>query len=66
MPGPSLGDTGKGGYTNNDKADKSAPAYMNLNPTEDEMYYVIPSKQVPFVDTFKPGDVVSPASPLPR
>lgn len=52
------GDTGKGGYTNNDNADKSAPAFMNLNPTEDEMYYVIPSKSVPFVDNFKEGDVV--------
>jgi hypothetical protein len=52
------GDTGKGGYKNNDNADKSAPAFMNLNPTEDEMYYVIPSKKVPFVDNFKEGDVV--------
>ncbi|MDJ0621319.1 MAG: ethylbenzene dehydrogenase-related protein [Desulfocapsaceae bacterium] len=52
------GDTGKGGYKNNDNADKSAPAYMNLSPTADEMYYVIPSKKVPFVDDFKSGDVV--------
>ncbi len=52
------GDTGKGGYKNNDNADKSAPAYMNLNGTEDEKYYVIPSKKVPFVDTFKAGDVL--------
>lgn len=52
------GDTGKGGYKNNDNADKSAPAYMNLNPTADEKYYVIPSKKVPFVDNFKAGDVV--------
>lgn len=47
-----------GGYTNNDNADKTAPAFMNLNPNEDDMYYVIPSKRVPFVDTFKPGDFV--------
>lgn len=52
------GDTGKGGYKNNDNADKSAPAFMNLHPTTDEMYYVIPSKKVPFVDVFKPGDIV--------
>jgi hypothetical protein len=52
------GDTGKGGYKNNDSADGSKPAFMNLNPTEDDMYYVIPSKKVPFVDTFKEGDVV--------
>ena len=52
------GDTGKGGYTNNDNADKSAPAFMNLNPNGDDMYYVIPSKKVPFVDTFKKGDIV--------
>ena len=52
------GDTGKGGYKNNDNADKSGPAFMNLNSTSADMYYVIPSKKVPFVDTFKAGDVV--------
>lgn len=52
------GDTGKGGYKNNDNADKSAPAFMNLNPSKDDKYYVIPSKKVPFVDTFKEGDIV--------
>jgi len=52
------GDTGKGGYKNNDNKDKSAPAYMNLGANEDDKYYVIPSKKVPFVDTFKEGDVV--------
>ena len=52
------GDTGKGGYTNNDNADKSGPAFMNINSTEDDKYFVIPSKKAPFVDTFKPGDVV--------
>ncbi len=51
------GDTGKSGYENNDSADKSRPAYMNLNPTVEEMYYVIPSKKVPFVDNFEPGEV---------
>ena len=52
------GDTGKGGYTNNDNADKTAPAFMNLNRTEDDKYFVIPSKKAPFVDNFKAGDVV--------
>ena len=52
------GDTGKGGYTNNDNKDKSAPAFMNLKANADDKYYVIPSKKVPFVDTFKTGDVV--------
>ena len=52
------GDTGKGGYKNNDSVDKSTPAFMNLNPTEDEKHYIIPSKKVPFVDNFKKGDVV--------
>lgn len=52
------GDTGKGGYKNNDNSAKSAPAFMNLNGNKDDMYYVIPSKRVPFVDTFKAGDIV--------
>ncbi len=47
-----------GGYANNDNADKTGPAFMNLNPNEDDKYYVIPSKKVPFVDNFKPGDIV--------
>ncbi len=51
-------DTGKGGYKDNNNADKSGPAFMNLNPDEDEKYYVVPTKKVPFVDNFKPGDVV--------
>ncbi len=38
---------------------------MNLNGTEDEMYYVIPSKRVPFVDTFKEGDVIPGISIAP-
>ena len=59
------GDTGKGGYKNNDNADKSGPAFMNLNPTADELYYVIPSKRVPFVDNYKAGDVVPGISIAP-
>ncbi len=30
---------------------------MNLKPNAEDMYYVIPSKKVPFVDTFKEGDI---------
>lgn len=52
------GDTGKGGYSDNDNADKSAPAYMNLNGTDDDKYFILPSKKVPFVDNFKEGDIV--------
>lgn len=43
----------QGDYTNNDNADKSAPAFMNLNGTEDDKYFVIPSKKIPFGDNFK-------------
>lgn len=31
---------------------------MNLNPNEDDKYCVIPSKKIPFVDTFKEGAVI--------
>jgi len=47
-----------GGYKNNDTADKKGPAFMNLKPDADDKYYVIPSKKIPFVDTFKEGGVV--------
>lgn len=59
------GDTGKGGYVNNDSTDSNTPAFMNLNPTADERYYVTPSKKVPFVDTFKAGDIVPGISIAP-
>ncbi len=52
-------DTGKGGYANNDNGDKTGPAFMNLNATEEDQYYIIPSKKVPFVDIYKEGDVVA-------
>jgi hypothetical protein len=32
---------------------------MNLNANEDDQYYVIPSKKIPFVDNFKEGAVVA-------
>lgn len=47
-----------GGYKDNNNADKTGPAFMNANPTEDEQYYVIPEKKTAFVDTFKEGGIV--------
>ncbi|MCW9049616.1 MAG: ethylbenzene dehydrogenase-related protein [Deltaproteobacteria bacterium] len=47
-----------GGYSNNVNKDKTGPAYMNFPPSEDAKYYVLPSLKTPFVDIFKPGDVV--------
>jgi hypothetical protein len=52
------GDTGKGGYKDNDNADKTGPAFMNPAPSGDEKYYVISANKVPFVDTFKAGDMI--------
>ncbi len=46
------------GYKDNNNADKTGPAFMNLHADADDKYYVIPSKKIPFVDTFKEGDVV--------
>lgn len=48
----------KGGYKDNNNAAKTGPAFMNLGANEDDKYYVIPSKKVPFVDTFKEGAVI--------
>ena len=47
-----------GGYTNNVNKDKTAPAYMNYPPSKEAQYYILPSLKTPFVDIFKPGDVV--------
>ncbi len=47
-----------GGYKNNYNKDKTGPAYMNFPPSESAKYYVLPSLKTPFVDIFKPGDVV--------
>ena len=47
-----------GGYTNNINKDKTGPAYMNFPPSEKAKYYVLPSLKTPFIDIFKPGDVV--------
>ncbi len=47
-----------GGYQNNVNKDKTGPAFMNFPPSEEAKYYVLPSLKTPFVDIFKPGDVV--------
>jgi hypothetical protein len=47
-----------GGYKNNLNKDKTGPAYMNFPPSREAKYYVLPSLKTPFVDIFKPGDVV--------
>ena len=47
-----------GGYKNNYNKDKSGPAYMNFPPSDEYKYMVIPTLKTPFVDIFKPGDVV--------
>lgn len=47
-----------GGYSNNVNKDKTGPAYMNYPPSDQYKYQVIPTLKTPFVDSFKPGDVV--------
>ncbi|MBU1566161.1 MAG: ethylbenzene dehydrogenase [Proteobacteria bacterium] len=47
-----------GGYKDNNNADKTGPAFMNQKPDADDQYYVLPSKKVPFVDTFKEGAIM--------
>lgn len=47
-----------GGYTNNITEDKKGPAFMNKTPSAANKYWVLESEKVPFVDTFKAGDVV--------
>jgi hypothetical protein len=47
-----------GGYHNNVNKNKTGPAYMNFPPSKTAKYYVLPSLKTPFVDIFKPGDVV--------
>lgn len=47
-----------GGYKNNITDDKKGPAFMNKTPSEANKYWVLDNEKVPFVDTFKAGDVV--------
>ncbi len=46
-----------GGYKNNMTKDKKMPMYMSSNPTND-LTYLKDSDKVPFIDTFKAGDMV--------
>lgn len=47
-----------GGYKNNVNKGKTGPAYMNFPPSDKYKYMVVPTLKTPFVDIFKPGDVV--------
>jgi hypothetical protein len=47
-----------GGYSNNVGADKKGPAFMNKTPSAENKYWVLDDQKVPFVDSFKAGDVV--------
>jgi hypothetical protein len=46
-----------GGYKNNMTKDKKMPMYMSKNPAN-TLTYLKDSEKVPFVDTFKAGDMV--------
>ena len=46
-----------GGYKNNVTKDKKMPMYMNKN-TNDMLTYLKDEDKVPFVDTFKTGDMI--------
>lgn len=46
-----------GGYKNNINKDKKMPMYMNKN-VDNTLTYLKDSEKVPFVDTFKTGDMV--------
>jgi hypothetical protein len=47
-----------GGYEDNISADKSGPAFMSGKPDAENPYWIRDEDKVPFVDTFKPGDIV--------
>lgn len=46
-----------GGYKNNMTKDKKMPMYMSKN-TDNKLTYLVDADKVPFVDTFKAGDMV--------
>jgi len=48
-----------GGYKDNVKEDKSGPAFMSAKPDAENPYWIRDEDKVPFVDTFKEGDVVA-------
>lgn len=48
-----------GGNSDNMNAEKTGPAFMNPDPKDENRYWIHDDKKVPFVDTFKAGDVVA-------
>lgn len=48
-----------GGNVDNVNKDKTGPAFMSAKPEADNPYWIRDEDKVPFVDTFKPGDVVA-------
>ena len=46
-----------GGYKNNMTKDKKMPMYMSKN-TDNKLTYLVDADKIPFVDTFKVGDMV--------
>ncbi|MFC1496891.1 ethylbenzene dehydrogenase-related protein [Verrucomicrobiota bacterium] len=47
-----------GGYVNNINEAGNAPAFMNPQMTEENKYFVLKDSKVPFVDTFKAGQII--------
>lgn len=48
-----------GGYNDNINKEKTGPAFMSAKPDAENPYWIRDEDKVPFVDTFKPGDVVA-------
>lgn len=48
-----------GGNSDNINAEKTGPAFMNPDAKDENRYWIQDDKKVPFVDTFKAGDVVA-------
>ena len=48
-----------GGYEDNSNPEKTGPAFMNPDPKDENRSWILADKKVPFVDTFKAGDVVA-------
>lgn len=47
-----------GGYKNNYNKDKTGPAFMNSPANKNDTYWIKADQKVPFVDTFKTGDII--------
>lgn len=48
-----------GGYKDNINEAKTAPAFMNGKAGSKDVYWIRDEDKVPFVDNFKPGDIVA-------